>query len=79
MDRIEEFIVEYIQREYTIPNDVNLSELNFVESGYIDSIGLIQFIATLEDEFNISFTDEELESEDVKVVGKLVELIKRKM
>jgi len=54
-------------------------ELNYVDSGYIDSLGLIQFIATLEDEFNIAFTDEELASSDIKVVGKLVDIISRKL
>ena len=53
--------------------------LNYVESGYVDSMGLIQFIATIEDEFSIEFEDEELENPEIKVVGKLIELIERKM
>ena len=53
--------------------------LNYVEEGYIDSMGLIQFITVIEDEFNITFTDEELAGEDVKVVGKMVDLVTSKM
>lgn len=79
MSNVRQFVIDYIQREYTIPSDVDVLNLNYVESGYIDSIGLIQFIATLEDEFNISFTDEELDSDDIKVVSKLIDMIESKM
>lgn len=79
MDNVKDFIVDYIQREYTIPEDTDILNLNYVEEGYIDSMGLIQFIAVIEDEFNISFTDDDLASEDVKVVGKMVNLVVSKM
>lgn len=79
MDNVKDFIVDYIQREYTIPEDTDILNLNYVEEGYIDSMGLIQFIAVIEDEFNITFTDDDLASEDVKVVGKMVNLVTIKM
>lgn len=78
MEEIKEFIVDYIQREYTLPADVDVMNLNYVEAGYIDSLGFVQFVALLEDEFGIVFTDEELESPDMKVVGKLVALVAQK-
>ena len=79
MDRVKDFVIDYIQKEYTIDKSVDILSLNYVESGYINSLGLIQFIATIEDEFGISFSDDELNSEDIQVVGKLIELINRKM
>lgn len=79
MENVKEFIIDYIQREYTIPDDIDIMNLNYVEEGYIDSLGLIQFIAVIEDEFGISFTDEDLASPDVKVVGKMVALVTAKM
>ena len=79
MNNVKEFVSEYIQREYTVADDIDIMTLNYVESGYVDSMGLIQFIATIEDEFSIEFEDEELENPEIKVVGKLIELIERKM
>lgn len=79
MNNVKEFVTEYIQREYTVADDIDIMTLNYVESGYVDSMGLIQFIATIEDEFSIEFEDEELENPEIKVVGKLIELIERKM
>ena len=78
MEDIKEFIVDYIQREYTLPADTDVMELNYIESGYIDSLGFVQFVALIEEEFDIVFSDEELDSPDMKVVGKLVALIDRK-
>lgn len=79
MNKIKEFVIEYIQREYTFPEGTDIMSLNYVESGYIDSLGLIQFIATLEDEFDIEFTDEDMESPDLRIIGKLVDVINNKM
>ena len=79
MEKVKDFIVDYIQREYTIPDDIDIMSLNYVEEGYVDSLGLIQFIAMIEDEFGITFSDDELASPDVKVVGKMVDLVTSKM
>ena len=79
MENVKEFIIDYIQREYDIPEGVDITNLNYVEEGYIDSLGLIQFIAVIEDEFGITFSDDDLAGEDIKVVGKMAELIASKM
>lgn len=78
MEQIKEFIVDYIQREYTISDNVDIMTLNYVESGYIDSLGLIQFIATIEDEFAVEFTNDELVSDEIRVVGELIQLVYNK-
>lgn len=78
MQNIQTFITDYIQREYTIPEDVDILALNYIETGYVDSLGLIQFIATIEDEFSIEFTDDDLANPDIKVVGKLIRMIEEK-
>ena len=79
MTDIKEFVTEYIQREYTVADDIDIMTLNYIEGGYIDSMGLLQFIATLEDEFNISFTDDDMSSPDIKVVGTLIAMIEKKV
>ncbi|MCD7826401.1 MAG: phosphopantetheine-binding protein [Clostridiaceae bacterium] len=79
MDKIQEFLLDYIQREYSLPEDVDFVTFNYVESGYIDSMGLVQFIATIEDEFGIEFADEDLENPKIHVIGGLIDFIKSKM
>ena len=52
---------------------------NYVENGYIDSVGMVSFVMELEDEFGISFDDSELTAPDFQVVGSLAERIAEKV
>lgn len=79
MQDVKEFVTEYIQREYTVPEDKDIMTLNYIEEGYIDSMGFIQFISTIEDEFGIEFEVEDIENPDMRIVGKLVEIINSKL
>ena len=79
MTNIKEFVTEYIQREYTVPEDVDIMTLNYIEAGYIDSMGFIQFVSTIEDEFDIEFEVEDIENPDMKIVGKLIDFISAKV
>ncbi|HAG69917.1 MAG TPA: hypothetical protein DCL38_08085 [Lachnospiraceae bacterium] len=78
MDRIREFVLEHIQSEYDIPAGSDIDGFNFIENGYIDSVGIVSFVMELEDEFGISFDDSELTSSDFQTVGGLVEMIRKK-
>lgn len=79
MTDIKEFVTEYIQREYTVPEDVDIMTLDYIEAGYIDSMGFIQFVSTIEDEFDIEFEVEDIENPDMKIVGKLIDFISTKV
>lgn len=79
MTDIKEFVTEYIQREYTVPEDVDIMTLNYIEAGYIDSMGFIQFVSTIEDEFDIEFEVEDIENPNMKIVGKLIDFITAKV
>ena len=79
MTDAKEFVTEYIQREYTVPEDVDIMTLNYIEAGYIDSMGYIQFISTIEDEFDIEFEVEDIENPDMRIVGKLIDFINSKI
>lgn len=76
MTDIKEFVTEYIQREYTVPEDVDIMTLNYIEAGYIDSMAFIQFISTIEDEYDIEFEVEDIENPKLRIVGKLIDLSK---
>lgn len=79
MTDVKEFVTEYIQREYTVPEDKDIMSLNYIEEGYIDSMGYIQFISTIEDEFGIDFEIEDIDNPDMRIVGKLIEFINKKI
>lgn len=79
MKDIRETILEFIEREYKLPDGVDCGTFNYIENGYVDSMGLVQFVALLEDDFDIEFTAEELLSERFKTIRGLEEIIKAKL
>ncbi len=79
MTDIKEFVTEYIQREYTVPEDIDIMTLNYIEGGYIDSMAFIQFISTIEDEYDIEFEVEDIENPELRIIGKLIDFIKSKI
>jgi len=79
MSDVREYVLEALQREYSFKEGADVDAINFIEEGYMDSLGLVQFIVELEDEFDIQFTDEELDSPDFKKVGGLIKLIEGKI
>ena len=79
MTDVREFVLEALQREYTFEEGVNVDEINFVDDGYMDSLGLVQFVAEIEDEFEIEFTEEEMETDEFRTVGTLIKMIENKI
>ena len=83
IEQIKQFIIE--QLEVYGPIETNSSEIidldsfNFIESGHIDSLGIMKFMIELEAEFDIKFTDEELLSEDFKTIDGLSNLINQNL
>ena len=79
MTEIREKILEFVEREYKLPEDADLDGFDFVENGYVDSMGLVQFVAILEDDFDIEFTADELLSAEFKTIGGLEKIISDKI
>lgn len=79
MSEVQEYIIDYLQREYSLPEDIEYETFNFVEEGYIDSMAMVQFIVLLEDEFDISFSDDELRDCSFKTIGGLTAIVEKKM
>lgn len=76
---IKEYILEYLQKNYDIEEQDNINDFNFIESGYVDSIGLISFIAEIEEKYDIEFSDEEIMTDSFCTIGGLVEIIESKL
>jgi len=76
---VAEYIVGALQKKHTIDKSVDLETLNYVEDGYVDSLGIIQFVSEIEAEFGIAFSDEELASPSFQIAGELIKLVERKL
>lgn len=77
---ILQYIYESLNQRTPLPyeNPEELLDVNYVEEGLVDSLGLLQFILEIEDEFQIEFTEEEMLSPTVMHIRKLIQLILEK-
>ena len=79
MKDIKEFIINYIEKKGKLPEGINLDEFNYIETGYVDSIGIMKFIVEIEKEFDIEISDDDMISPEFKTIGGLIGIIKGKV
>jgi acyl carrier protein len=72
------FVLARIQKKSKLPADVAVDEFDYVESGHVDSIGIIRFVLDLEREFDIEINEADIVSAGFRTVGGLIDLIAAK-
>ena len=77
---LEEKIKHYILENYLFTDDVTAlaSGDSLLERGIIDSTGVLEIIAFLEEEFGVVVEDEEMVPENLDSVDNLVAFVERK-
>lgn len=78
-EKIKTFVLDHIQRAYTLPEDMDPMQLDYVSGGYVNSMEMILFITSIEDEFDIVFSDDDMAGDAIRVVGSLIALIEQKL
>ena len=56
-----------------------LRDLNYVDSGVIDSFEILSFIMEIQNEFEIKLTPEDLQEERIKTIGGIAGMIIEKL
>jgi len=76
-------MLEFFRNYLNSVKEINLSDDELLNYRYLDnhldSFGIIQFIMAVEEEFGITLTPEDTESEEFRTVGGVIEIIKRKL
>ena len=70
-------IVSYIQQEHQI-EEVNPKAL-LIETGIIDSFGIVTLITFIEDKYKLALSKEDLTPENFASIYTIAQLIKRKI
>jgi acyl carrier protein len=52
---------------------------NFFESGFVDSSFAMELVCFVEDEFNLSVTDEDLELKNFSSINRVAQFVSRKI
>ena len=72
---IRQFIIE----NFLFEEDENLKEnTSFLESGVLDSTGILELVAFLEETFGISVEDEDLVPENLDSIANVVAYLNKK-
>jgi acyl carrier protein len=73
--RIESFVRDTFD---VAPNDPNFGrELDLFEHAYVDSVGLTELLAFIEDEFSVEVPEDELMSEEFVTIDGMARVIAR--
>ena len=73
---IRQFIIE----NFLFEEDENLKEeTSFLETGIIDSTGILELVAFLEETFGITVEDEELIPENLDSIANVAQYLRKKM
>jgi acyl carrier protein len=75
--RVRGFIIE--QFLLNTDNGDLANDISFLETGIVDSTGILEIIAFLEETYGISIEDEELVPENLDSVNNVVSFIERKL
>lgn len=74
-------IISKLEESSPVPGDTDEAKLayRYLDAGHIDSLSVINFIVDLEEEFEVSLSPEDTQSDQFRTVGGLVTLIETKM
>lgn len=74
----ENKILEFFKSKGTIPqSESEQLNYNYLDTGLLDSMQLVEMIVLLEDQFKIQFSMEDLQSEEFRTIGGLINIVNR--
>ena len=75
----EKIVLDYVNSKSKISGKSKNEQLNYdyLSSGSIDSMQMVEMIEFLESKFKIRFNSEDLQLNEFRSVGGLIEIIKR--
>lgn len=80
MENLKKYIIDwFLENSFCDIADIeNSLDKNYFELGWIDSMQFINFIADIEDDFDISFVNDEFQNRKFATINGLVEIITEK-
>jgi acyl carrier protein len=76
IETLKKYVIDELAPEYDI-NDLDV-EQSLIETGILDSMGIVKIVAFIEEEYQIKVEDEDLLPENFEKICSIAELISRK-
>jgi acyl carrier protein len=79
-EQIQTTVHEFVSQNFVLNDKHKLDDnQSFVESGMIDSTGILELISFLEQKFNVKFADNELTGDNFDTVNRIASFISGKL
>ena len=78
-DEIEARIRNYLSNEIIIDDSVQLDGSTPLLSGLVDSIGLMELVSFLEEEFGINLENQDVDAVNFRTASDITHLVSRRM
>lgn len=78
---VKEAVLSFIDSNNRVPGNTEEERLScsYLDTGIIDSMGIVLMITEFEERFGILFDAEELQSHEFQTIGGLIGIIERKL
>lgn len=76
---VEEWIMNWFEKNGSVQREKCILNENYLEQGYIDSFGFIALIGECEENFSISFSDDDFSNERMFTIQGLIECIQNRI
>jgi acyl carrier protein len=77
MNETQNFVLALITRNGALPAYCDVPAFNFLDSGHVDSMGVMQLVVAIEERFDIELSDAEIMADDFRTIGGLCATIDR--
>ena len=76
---VKDYVITYLDSQNPIPGEGEVEKLAclYLDSGVIDSMGIVFMITEFEEKFGIRFSSDHLQSDDFQTVGGVIRIIEQ--
>jgi acyl carrier protein len=80
MQSVQEVIINFIKENFIIGrSEINLTpEQSLLDSGVIDSTGVLELVMFIEEKYSVKIEDEELIPENLDSINNIIKFLKTK-
>jgi acyl carrier protein len=82
MQKVQDILFNFIMENYIAGRNTNkelMPEESLLESGIVDSTGILELVLFLEEQFSIKIEDEEITPENLDTINNMVAFLEKKM
>lgn len=77
---VEKIIEDYIREQFDIGDDPDLTpDTHLFDEGFVDSLGALQIVTFIEDEFSMEITQKDLTLFPMNTINEIAAVVKSKL